>query len=58
MGRTGMLIGFWWESQKEKIPLGRITPRCEDNINMVRQDKGALCVIKHYAMKTYGGVEV
>jgi hypothetical protein len=33
MGRRGMHVGYWWESEKEK-PLGR--PRCRwvDNIKM------------------------
>jgi hypothetical protein len=33
MGRIGMHIGFWWESQKER-PLERPRHRWEDNIRM------------------------
>jgi hypothetical protein len=29
-----MLLGFWWESQKEKRPLGRPRRRWEDNIRL------------------------
>jgi hypothetical protein len=35
MGRRGMHIGFWWESQKERErPLERPRCRWEDNIKM------------------------
>jgi hypothetical protein len=33
MGRRGMHIGYWWESQKER-PLGRPRRRWVDNIKM------------------------
>jgi hypothetical protein len=34
MGRSGMHIGYWWESQTEKRPLGRPRHRWVDNIKM------------------------
>jgi hypothetical protein len=34
MGRKGMHIGLWWESQKERKQLGRPRHRWEDNIKM------------------------
>jgi hypothetical protein len=33
MGRRGMYIGYWWETQKER-PLGRPRRRWVDNIKM------------------------
>jgi hypothetical protein len=33
-GRRGMHIGYWWESQREKRPLGRPRRRWVDNIKM------------------------
>jgi hypothetical protein len=33
LGRGGMHVGFWWESQKER-PLGRPRRRWKDNIKM------------------------
>jgi hypothetical protein len=30
----GMHIGFWWENQKEKRPLGRTRCRWVDNIKI------------------------
>jgi hypothetical protein len=37
MGRRGTRIGYWWESQREKRPLGRPRRRWVDNI---RKDLG------------------
>jgi hypothetical protein len=34
MGRRGTLIDYWWESQREKRPLGRPRRRWVDNIRM------------------------
>jgi hypothetical protein len=34
MGRRGMHIGFWLETQKERRPLGKLRRRWEDNIKM------------------------
>jgi hypothetical protein len=34
VGRRGMHIGYWWESQKGKRPLGRPRGRWIDNIKM------------------------
>jgi hypothetical protein len=40
MGRRGMYIGYWWESQKERA-LGRPRRRWVDNIKMdLRETKG------------------
>jgi hypothetical protein len=33
-GIRGIQIGSWWESQKEKCPLGKPTCRWVDNIKM------------------------
>jgi hypothetical protein len=35
-----MHIGFWWESQKVKRPLGRPRGRWEDNIRMSLREIG------------------
>jgi hypothetical protein len=34
MGRRGMHIGYWWESQKEKRTLGRRRREWVNNIKM------------------------
>jgi hypothetical protein len=34
MGKRGMHIGYWWENQKGKIPLGRPGLRWVDNTEM------------------------
>jgi hypothetical protein len=33
-GRGGMHIGYWWESQRERDPLGRPRWRWVDNVMM------------------------
>jgi hypothetical protein len=33
-GAKGMHIGYWWESQKERTPLGRLRRRWKDNIKI------------------------
>jgi hypothetical protein len=33
-------IGYWWEHQKEKEPLGRRRPRWVDNIKMDLREIG------------------
>jgi hypothetical protein len=38
MGRRGIYIGYWWESQKGKRPLGRPRRRWLDNIKMDRRE--------------------
>jgi hypothetical protein len=40
MGRGGMHIGYWWESQKKKRPLGRPRRRWVDNIKMDLREVG------------------
>jgi hypothetical protein len=40
MGRGGMHIGYWWESQKEGGPLGRPRRRWVDNIKMDLREIG------------------
>jgi hypothetical protein len=39
MGRRGMHIGYWWESQKERL-LGRPRRRWMDNIKMDLRETG------------------
>jgi hypothetical protein len=34
MGRRGMDIEFWWETKKERKPMGRPTCKWVDNIKM------------------------
>jgi hypothetical protein len=38
--RRGTLIGFWWESQREKDKLGRTRRRWVDNIKMDLDEVG------------------
>jgi hypothetical protein len=40
-GRRGMHTGFWWESQKERTPLGRPRRRYDDNIKMDLREIGS-----------------
>jgi hypothetical protein len=40
MGRRGMHIGYWWESQEGKRPLGRRRRRWLDNIKMHLKEIG------------------
>jgi hypothetical protein len=37
-GRIGLHIGYWWESQKEKRPVGRPRSRWMDTIKMDGMD--------------------
>jgi hypothetical protein len=39
-GRGGMHIGYWWESQKGKKPLGSPRRRWVDNIKMDHREVG------------------
>jgi hypothetical protein len=40
MGRGGMFVGFWCESQKGKRPLGRTRHRWEATIKMALRETG------------------
>jgi hypothetical protein len=38
--RRGMHMGYWWENQKEKKPLGRPRRRCVHNVEMYLREIG------------------
>jgi hypothetical protein len=40
MGIKGMHVGYWWESQKEKKPLGKPRRRWVDDIKMDIRERG------------------
>jgi hypothetical protein len=52
-----MHIGFWWESQTEKRPLGRPRHRWLDNIKMdLRQDRVVWIGSIWLRIRTSGGL--
>jgi hypothetical protein len=40
MGRRGLHVGYWWEIQKKRDPLGRPRRRWVDNIKMDLREMG------------------